>query len=223
MMKVIQRVNFAGQILSQLSFQSQMTIRPQKPAKCLKVIHTGTNIGFLWPLVVMVTLQASALMSLSLHLKCKSAEHWVQWYTLQRLTLSYTCWWGPKAKTAVQGTLSCDPTEDVIFFSQTLSLALHSTTEFFFFLQPFYCTRRFGPETRAFFGGGCHFFIFFDCTQSNRQNAISLTIPLIRDYTRPSTLLLLTNNKQTHSSSARQVHFQTKSVIRCDAVSVSYL
>ena len=37
-------------------------------------------------------------------------------------------------------------------FSQTFSLALHSTTEFFVFQQSFYWTRRFDPETRAFFG-----------------------------------------------------------------------
>ena len=39
-----------------------------------------------------------------------------------------------------------------LFFSQTFSLALHSTTEFFVFQQSFYWTRRFDPETRAFFG-----------------------------------------------------------------------
>ena len=37
-------------------------------------------------------------------------------------------------------------------FSQTFSLALQSTTEFFVFQQSFYWTRRFDPETRAFFG-----------------------------------------------------------------------
>ena len=45
---------------------------------------------------------------------------------------------------------NCPPM--ISLFSQTFSLALHSTTEFFVFQQSFYWTRRFDPETRAFFG-----------------------------------------------------------------------
>ena len=42
--------------------------------------------------------------------------------------------------------------ELTVLISQPFLLALHSTTEFFVFQQPFYWTRRFDQETRAFFG-----------------------------------------------------------------------
>ena len=127
MMKAIQRANFAGQVLSRLSFQSQMTIHPQKPAKCVKVINTCTHVGVFVAACCYGYFTSQCIDVAQLAPKSKSAKHWVQWYTLQRLTLSNLLM-RPKGQNSCPGYVELWPNGGCHFFPQTFSLALHSIT-----------------------------------------------------------------------------------------------